>query len=418
MKVAVIGSGIAGLTSALIAHLNGHEVHLYEKNNYFGGHSNTVQFFDGTQEIPVDTGFLVHNTKTYPNLIKLFEYLNVQTTESDMTLSIKNLKDHLEWGGRDLKSVFIQKRNFFRPGFYRLIFDILKFNKAASSYLKIALSDKNMTLGDLLQRYAYSQELKNWYLVPMAAAIWSTPADKILDFPAWTFLQFCLNHHLLQINDRPQWRTIPGGSKVYVQKIVDLISYKWTGVHIDKIIRTPQSFEVHHNNQIDKFDIGIMATHADQSLFLIEDITDHEKMILSHFKFQKNKAVLHTDESILPDRNYIWSAWNYLSHHQSDHVCVSYLINKLQPIATKKNVIVTLNPDFADVSENKIDRSIEYEHPLFDNKTVQAQADIPLIQGKKSTYYVGAWQGYGFHEDGVNSALKIAQHLHWKIPWK
>ncbi len=416
MKIAVVGSGIAGLTSALIAHLNGHEVHLYEKNNYFGGHSNTVQFFDGTQEIPVDTGFLVHNTKTYPNLIKIFEFLKVQTTESDMTLSIKNLEDHLEWGGRDLKSVFIQKRNFFRPTFYRLIFDILKFNKAAPDYLKVAMNDKQMTLGGLLERYAYSQELKNWYLIPMAAAIWSTPADKILDFPAWTFLQFCLNHHLLQINDRPQWRTIPGGSKVYVKKIIDLIPYKFKGIKIDKIVRTPESFEVYHSNQVEKFDLGIMATHADQSLSLIEDITDHEKSILSHFKFQKNLAVLHTDESILPERSYIWSAWNYLSNHQNTQVCVSYLINKLQPIATKKNILVTLNPA-SPISPDKMDRSIEYEHPLFDNKTVEAQSALHQIQGKKSTYYVGAWQGYGFHEDGVNSALRVAKQRHWKIPW-
>ena len=416
MKIAVVGSGIAGLTSALLAHLNGHEVHLYEKNDYFGGHSNTVDFFDGTQVIPVDTGFLVHNTKTYPNLIKIFEYLKVPTTESDMTLSIKNLQDNLEWGGRDLKSVFIQKRNFLRPSFYRLIFDILKFNKSAPDYLNIAVNDKQMTLGDLLQRYSYSQELKNWYLVPMAAAIWSTPADKILDFPAWTFLQFFLNHNLLQINDRPQWRTIPGGSKVYVKKIIDLIPYKFKGAQIDKIVRTPKSFEIYRNNQIEKFDLGIMATHADQSLFLIEDIADDEKSILSQFKFQKNKAVLHTDESVLPERNYIWSAWNYLSNHQTTQVCVSYLINKLQPISTKKNILVTLNPASL-ISPDKIDRAIDYEHPLFDNKTVEAQSIIHQIQGKKSTYYVGAWQGYGFHEDGVNSALRVAKQLNWKIPW-
>lgn len=417
MKIAVIGSGIAGLTSALIAQKNGHEVFLFEKNDYFGGHSNTIDFKQGDSSFPVDTGFLVHNRKTYPNLIKMFEYLEIPTVECDMTLSIKHTTDSLEWGGENLQTVFSQKKNLFKPSFYFFLMDILKFNRSAESYLELSFKNREMTLGNLLDKFNYSQELKKWYLIPMAAAIWSTPADKILDFPAWTFLQFCLNHHLLQVNGRPKWRSISGGAKVYVKKITDQIQHKYLNAKIQKINRTETSFEVFMNDEVHKFDMGILAAHPEQSLSLLSSPTREEKDLLTLFKYQPNKAFVHQDQTVLPQSKSIWSAWNYLSSEKNKNLCVTYLINKLQPLPTTEPVLVTLNPNEDLLDKNKLKKVIDYEHPLFDFKTVEAQSEISKIQGKQSTFYVGAWQGYGFHEDGAKSAIEVAKKLNWKIPW-
>lgn len=418
MKIAVIGSGISGLTAALIAHKNGHQVTLFEKDSYFGGHSNTIDFSDQGKSFPVDTGFLVHNRLTYPDLVKIFEYLQVPTVESDMTLSIKHTEDHLEWGGENLSTVFAQKKNFLRPSFYKFLFDILKFNKLAPQYYEQSLNRREMTLGELLSENKYSEELKKWYLVPMAAAIWSTPADKILEFPAWTFLQFCLNHHLLQVNDRPKWRTIPGGSRVYVKKITDQIPEKHLNCQIQKILRSDKAFEVVIEGVTHHFDLGIMAAHPQQSLQLLDKPTDNEVELLSLFRYQANKAFVHQDESILPKRKSLWSAWNYLSSKTNkNNLCVSYLLNRLQPLPTSNPVIVSLNADHENLDVKKVQRVIDYEHPFFDGRTVAAQQQLDRIQGAQSTFYVGAWQGYGFHEDGAKSAIRVARKLGWSIPW-
>lgn len=416
MKIAVVGSGIAGLSSALLAKLNGHEVILLEKNNYFGGHSNTIDFNDGKSTFPVDTGFLVHNRNTYPNLIKMFEYLKVETVESEMTLSIRLFDENIEWGGTNLNTLFAQKSNLLKPRFYRMIRDILKFNSLAKEYLQISKQEPELTLGQLLERFKYSEEVKNWYLVPMAAAIWSTPADKILDFPAFTFFEFCINHSLLQVNDRPVWRTVKGGSRQYVQKIVDQIEIKHLSANIGQIKRVDGKIEIELPDQVLKVDKIIMACHADQAIKLITDMTPLETAILSKFQFQPNLAVVHSDPNILPIRKSIWSAWNYSSKRTDSRVAVSYLINKLQPLPTKTPVIVTLNPNL-DLNQQTVDRQIQYEHPLFDTQTIRAQSELLSIQGTLNTYYVGAWQGYGFHEDGLTSSLRLAKLLDWKVPW-
>lgn len=417
MRVAVVGSGISGLSSALMAKTNGHQVTLFEKGNYFGGHSNTIEINDGKLTFPVDTGFLVHNRKTYPNLIKLFESLGVNSDESQMTLSIQILSENVEWGGTSLATLFGQKRNIFSPRFYRMIKDILNFNKRAPEFLEAYRRSPEMTLGDLLKAQAYSDELRDWYLIPMAAAIWSTPASKILDFPAYTFLQFCINHNLLQVNDRPIWRTVSNGSREYVRKITDQIEDKRLSAEVKRIEkRSSKTIVILSDGREEVYDIVILAGHADQSLRLLANPSATHKDILSPFKFQKNRAVVHCDETLLPKRKKLWSAWNYVSSKADNNVCVSYLINHLQKLPTAMPVIVTLNPS-VEIRSDKVFRVIDYDHPLFDAATITAQKRIDEIQGVDEVYFVGAWLGYGFHEDGLNSSLRLAEKLGWKKPW-
>lgn len=416
MKIAVIGSGIAGLGSAYLAHLNGHQVHLFESANYFGGHSNTIDVHDGNTTFPVDTGFLVHNPKTYPNLIQFFEDLGVETTESQMSLSVQVPDENLEWAGANLRTVFGQMRNLLRLPFYRMLLDILKFNREAPAYLKSAMGNPDKTLGNLMTENHFSRELASWYLVPMAAAIWSTPANKILEFPAYTFLRFCLNHNLLQVKGRPVWRTVAGGSREYVKKIVDLIQFKYMNTKIHSVRREKDLVILSIDGQAQFFDQMIFATPADYTRRILTDLTDEEDAILSCFHYQPNAAVVHTDVSFLPSRKTLWSAWNYISSPRSGRVSVSYLINHLQKLPTQLPIIVTLNPH-KEIPPGQIIRRIEYRHPVLDKQTIKAQVDMNRIQGIGNVYYAGAWLGYGFHEDGLKAALRIGRQLGWRIPW-
>jgi predicted NAD/FAD-binding protein len=416
MKIAVIGSGISGLGIAYLGQANGHEVHLFEKANYFGGHSNTIQITEGSRSFYADTGFLVHNPRTYPNLLELLSRLNVKTVESQMTLSIQVLERNVEWGGTNIRTLFAQKANLFRPGFYRMIYDLLRFNRLAPTFLEQLTNDPKKTLGQLLVEKNFSTELRDWYLIPMAAAIWSTPASKILEFPAFTFLRFCMNHNLLQTDGRPLWRTIEGGSRNYVNKIVDTIQYKHLNCNIRSVSRSDGKVKVKFNDSDQTFDKVVFATHADQTRQLLEGIQPDEEQILSHFHFQKNKAVVHSDQSVLPQRKELWSAWNYASSMDSSQVSVSYLLNHLQNLPTKVPIIVTLNPHKR-IADEKIIRTIEYDHPVFDVETIKAQGRISEIQGREGIYHTGAWLGYGFHEDGLKSALRVARALGLKIPW-
>jgi predicted NAD/FAD-binding protein len=416
MKMAVIGSGISGLGLSYLAQAEGHEVHLFEKANYFGGHSNTIQITEGSFTFFADTGFLVHNPKTYPNLLELFRRLEVKTIESQMTLSIQVLERNLEWGGTDLGTLFAQRVNLVRPAFYRMIYDLLKFNRLAPTYLEQLKNDPKKTLGQLLAEKNFSSELRDWYLIPMAAAIWSTPANKILDFPAFTFLRFCMNHNLLQTDGRPLWRTIEGGARNYVSKIVDSLQYKHLNCNVRSISRCDGKIKIKFEDSTQIFDKVIFATHADQTLRLLDDSQPDEVEILSHFHFQKNTAVVHSDQSVLPQRKELWSAWNYASSRDSSRVSVSYLLNHLQKLPTKVPIIVTLNPH-KEIAVEKIIRTIEYDHPIFDVETIKAQRRISEIQGRGGIYHTGAWLGYGFHEDGLKSALRVARILGLKIPW-
>lgn len=418
MKIAVIGSGISGLSCAWLLNKEAsNEVTLFEAASYLGGHSNTVDVSLEGFTHPVDTGFLVHNPNTYPNLIAFLELLKVEVVSTDMSFSIKLADQKIEWAGSNLLTVFDQKKNLLRPGFWKMILDILRFNKEAKINLDLSRT-KKLSLGDLLKEKKFSDEFRDWYLIPMGAAIWSTSTEEMLRFPADNFIQFCINHSLLQVEGRPLWRTIKNGSRDYVQKIAN---------DLPRILLNEAVLEVTRNEQVtiktakrtEVFDKVIFATHSDQTLNIIKDLTLTERLLLSRVSYQPNVAYLHTDETLLPASKNIWSAWNYISETDKLNkraVGVSYLINKLQPLPFNTSVIVTLNPP-KEIAPEKIIRVFQYEHPVFDQSAIDAQKELHSVQGVNHSYFAGAWCGYGFHEDGLKSGIEVARLLGAKIPW-
>lgn len=416
-RIAVVGSGIAGLASAWLL-ADRYEVTLFEAGSYFGGHSNTVDVTLEGMTHPVDTGFLVHNDLTYPNLIALFELLGVPVHESDMSFGVSISDPDIEWAGTNLATVFAQPRNLFRPSFLSMLREILRFNKSAHAYLRQVQSDP-MTLGELLSHHGYGKPMQDWYLLPMAAAIWSSSVKDILQFPAQTFLQFCLNHRLLQIEGRPQWRTVRGGSRVYVQAMLPKIQHTHLNCPVQSVRRTDAGVNILSARGLESFDGVVMACHTPTTCSLL-DLHDDERAVLGAYRYQPNQAVLHTDRGLLPRRQKVWSAWNYLSeggHGAERPVAVSYLINRLQPLPFQTPVVVTLNshraPDPASVIAE-----FEYDHPVMDGAAIECQRRLPSIQGQRRTWYCGAWCGYGFHEDGLRSAIAVAQDMGLAIPWE
>ena len=414
-KIAVIGAGISGLASAYL--LNGqHDVCLFEAGSYFGGHSNTVDITLGGVTHPVDTGFLVLNDKTYPNLIALLAELEVPTYSTDMSFGVSMGQGALEWAGTDLNSVFAQRRNLFSPVFWGMLKDILRFNKAADANL-IRVEQSKETLGQLLDAGGYGELFRNGYLLPMAAAIWSSAPGDILNFPASTFLRFCINHALLQVNDRPKWKTVQGGSRSYVRRIIKSLPDVRLQTPVVAVRRDQDGVTVVTAEGEFHFDEVIFATHAPVTLALLQDADPAEKKLLSAVRYQPNSAYLHTDIALLPKRRKVWSAWNYLGGKAIDGrspVCVSYLLNQLQNLPFSQPVMVTLNP----VTEPAgVIARFEYEHPILDQAAIDAQQQLPQLQGKNHSWFAGAWTGYGFHEDGLKSALRIADAFNVLPTW-
>lgn len=418
MKIAVIGSGISGLSAAWQLSRDGHEVALYEAGQYFGGHTNTVDVDIDGQQFGVDTGFLVFNHRTYPNLVRLFEQLQVHTSASDMSFAVKMPMSSsvgartLEWAGSNLDTVFAQRRNLLSPRFWRMLRDILRFNRQTTEMALTAGAMDEIPLGEFLDANRYSTEFRDWYLLPMAGCIWSCPTEQMLAFPLATFVRFCHNHGLIQVSDRPQWHTVTGGARHYVKKMLDAIPQSYLNTAVTSVRRVPvgASYQVRIESSrgVQLVDHVVLATHSDQSLRMLQDASDAERGVLAAVGYQPNQAILHTDASCLPERRKAWSAWNYESTGiDESRVCVHYLLNKLQPLPVKTPVIVSLNPVHAP-DPSKVLGRFDYAHPVFDGPAINAQRQLGLLQGERNTWFAGAWTGYGFHEDGLKSGLSVA----------
>jgi predicted NAD/FAD-binding protein len=415
-RIAVIGSGIAGLAAArALSRARGQRrVTLFEAASDFGGHANTVEVtLDGVTH-GVDTGFLVYNERTYPNLVRLFAELEVATAPADMSFSVQARGHGLEWSGSSLASVFAQRRNLLRPAFWRMLADIARFNRMTSGLATGAdasLSDQSVL--DFLDTHRFGREIREWYLLPMIACIWSCPRQQMLDFPMATLIRFCSNHGLLQVTDRPQWMTVRGGSRHYVQRIVKGLDDARLRTPVLNVRRNAAGALVTTAGHVEHFDQVVFACHSDQTLRLLAgDASAAETEILGAIRYQPNRAVLHTDASLLPARRSAWAAWNHESSSAGDGsgVCLHYLINRLQPLPWQQPLIVSLNP----LREPRVDsviRSFEYDHPIFDRRAIAAQGRLPEIQGQRRSWFCGAWAGYGFHEDGLKSGLAAAQAL-------
>lgn len=417
-RIAVVGSGIAGLSAAWLLSQR-YAVTLFEAAEGLGGHTHTVDVELAGRSFPVDTGFLVFNDRTYPHLCALFDHLGVATAASEMSFSVRVDEDRLEWAGSSIATLFAQKRNLVKPEFWRMLQDILRFNRESTAAVERGV-DAGETLGQFLDRGGYGRAFREWYLLPMSAAIWSCPTGSMLGFPAATFLRFCHNHGLLQVNGRPHWRTVAGGGREYVRRLAARIAHVRVGTPVHGVRRSPDHVDVSFAGGAERFDAIVLAVHSDQSMVLLEDADEAERSALGAVRYHPNRAWLHTDATLLPRSRDAWSAWNYLTgpaRLDGRPVSVSYLINKLQPLPCDDPVIVTLNP-VHEPRADRVIRRIDYAHPVFDVAAIEAQRRLPALQGRRRTWFCGAWTGYGFHEDGLRSGLAVANAMGVTAPWQ
>lgn len=416
-KIAIIGSGISGLGSAYLLAQH-HDITLFEKNNYLGGHSRTVDIKTPEGTIPVDSGFIVFNYRSYPLLASLFSELKVPVVKSEMSFGASIDKGWLEYGSHPLSSLFAQKRNFLRPQYWRMLADILRFNRQAHHYLN---SDPSLTMGACLEQLKMGRWFREYYLLAMGAAIWSTPLNKMLTFPAATFIRFFNNHGLLSVTDQPQWYTVKGGSREYVKRITASFEDRVRlNCGITKVVRDPTGVVLHDvHGHSERFDAVVFACHANQALAMIDNPRLAERTVLGNVSYQSNRVVMHSDISFMPKRRKAWSSWVYLSKQRKTgnaEVSLSYWMNNLQPLLTKKPIIVTLNPT-REPSKHLIYDDYYFEHPVFDQAAIKAQGSIDTIQGQERLWFCGAYQRYGFHEDGLLSAVNMASKMGVRPSW-
>jgi len=441
-RIAVIGAGISGLGCAYALRQHAEfDITLYETGDHIGGHSNTVDFtcdINGKQVTHgVDTGFLVFNRKTYPRLVRLLEEIQAPIAPSEMSFSVsidtsEKSQSHknIEWAGNDLNSFFGQRSNLLSPSFWRMAYDILRFNRLATKLAQAQIEaghlykEPDESIANFLDRNRLSQSFRENYFLPMIGAIWSCSVEQMLEFPIQTMVRFCHNHGLLQIQNRPQWLTINGGSREYVKRIVAALETQHVKILREGVLRinsTPDGTsqaEVISPSGSAWFDEVVMACHSDQTLDLVHGIGQQARNILAAIPYQKNRAILHTDERFLPETKRCWAAWNYTAKagmqvSSKQHVSVNYLINRLQPLPKElkdTQIIVSLNPA-SEPDPKLVHQEIHYSHPVFDMAAIQAQKELPLIQGLGSIWYCGAWTGFGFHEDGLRSGELVAEAL-------
>ncbi|KAL1924852.1 uncharacterized protein VTP21DRAFT_4506 [Calcarisporiella thermophila] len=433
MKIAIIGSGISGLSAAwLLSEYSPHHITIYEKNDYLGGHTHTIDYSapdgDKAHTIPVDTGFIVFNTITYPNLIRFFTLKGIAYQDSEMSFSVSRDNGRFEWAGTDLTTIFSQKSNLLRLGHWRMLYDILKFNYCAPVMLTLQEGhpDRDLTLGEYLDREGYSKEFRDNYLLPMTAAIWSTPPDQCAtEFPVYTLIRFMHNHCLMQISHRPQWLTVCHGSRNYIQALTSKVDEVRLATPVKRVLRKGGKVVVLDEKGNDEtYDQVVFASHADETLALLgEDATPEEREILGSVKFSENVAVVHCDEKLMPMRKSAWTSWNYLSQSTAtsqykNQVSLTYWMNNLQPFIPKEvPIFVTLNP-LHPPKASLTYATYRYTHPQYTSELIKAQAELPSIQGKYSVWFAGAWTGYGFHEDGFLSGVRVAQAMGASTPFR
>ena len=402
MKIAVIGSGISGLSASYYFSKN-HKVDLFEKDDHFGGHSYTYDIKEDNKIIAVDLGFIVFNEQTYPNLIRFFNELNVPFEKSNMSFSVSIKDTNVEYGGSGFNAIFANKKNLLNFKFLKMINEIINFYKTAPSLVNTETS--NVTLGDYLKSSKLSKYFIEYHIIPMVAAIWSMPFQKAQEMPLKLFLNFFINHGLFKLKNRPQWYTVSSRSRTYVKKVLEKISGEvFKNYKVSKILRSENNVRILIGNEYLDYDHVILASHADQSLELLDDPSLEESEILKKFTYVSNEAYLHSDENLMPIRKSAWSSWNSIS--KNENTCVTYWLNKLQNLNSEKNYFLTLNPVEA-IDKNKIIKKIHFTHPYFNKDNVALQKDLHKLQGKKRTWFCGSYFGYGFHEDGLKSSKEL-----------
>lgn len=413
-KIAVIGSGISGISASYFLSSK-YDVHLFEKNNYLGGHTRTVKV-PADNNLLIDTGFIVFNDRNYPDLIKFFDYLDVLTKNSDMSFAVSDFNYNIEYGGKNLKSLFAQYKNIFNISYLKMIYEIYCFYKLCKN-TNLDNINNDFTVEDFLQNNKFSPYLRRLHIYPLISSIWSTNQIDVSNFPLKLFINFFNNHDLFNIKDKPQWKFVHGGSNSYIKKIIELDRFSFSlNTKINKIIRSENNIKIIKNNEEVVFDYIIIATHADQALQIINNPTKNEKEILSKFEYTKNRAYLHSDKSMMPKNKKTWSSWNFIkSEKENINFTLTYWMNNLQKLETSKEYFVTINPE--KTPENMHNETF-FTHPKFNLETMKSQSKLRDLQGDKNTFFCGAYHGYGFHEDGIQSAVYVSKMLGADIPWK
>lgn len=416
MKICVVGSGISGMAAAWLLSTR-HEVDVVEQDRSLGGHTKTVEVDAGGVRVPCDVGFMVFNHRTYPNLVRLFAHLGIPEQDADMSFSVHDAASGVTWRG-DLRGIFADPETFARPAFWRMLADIVRFSRSGERLLRDpALA--SMTLGELLEREGYGPGFRDWYLVPMAGSIWSMPSERVLRFPAASMIRFFHNHGLIHITGKPQWKSVPGGARRYVERLAREVSGAIrVGDGVASVVRGRDSVELTlRSGERLVYDSVVLACHADQALAVLDDADDEERAVLRAIPYEPNDVVLHSDTAFLPPRRAAWAAWNHASAGSSGaRVSVTYRLRVLQRLPVRQEVLVTLNP-LRPVPDHSVFERLSLAHPQFGSGSVEAQRALEQIQGRRRTWFAGAWTRYGFHEDGLISGLRVAKAFGIDPPW-